>query len=73
MKSYFCSPASAASCFLIYAKIHPFVKDLREKLNDPEVLLNIEKAVTRTKWGKNRLQFMMKRVETMRQKLKASS
>jgi hypothetical protein len=54
--------------FLIYAKIHPFIKELREKLNDPEAFLNIEKAVTRTKWGKNRLQFMTKRVEMMRQK-----
>ncbi len=42
------------------------MRDLREKLNDPEFLLNIEKAVTRTKWRRNRLQFMMKRVEAMR-------
>ena len=52
---------------MIYAKIHPFVKELREKLGDPEAFLNIEKAVTRTKWGKNRLEFMVKRVEMMRQ------
>jgi hypothetical protein len=64
----FLQPGFSGELFLIYAKIHPFVKDLREKLNDPEVFLNVEKAVTRTKWGKNRLQFMMKRVETMRQK-----
>jgi len=53
----------------MYAKIHPFVKELRHKLNDPEAFLNIEKAVTRTKWGKNRLQFMIKRIEIMRQRL----
>jgi hypothetical protein len=45
------------------------VKELREKLGDPEAFINIEKAVTRTKWGRNRLQFMMKRVEIMREKL----
>jgi hypothetical protein len=69
----FLQPGFSGELFLIYAKIHPIVKDLREKLNDPEFYLNIEKAVTRTKWGKNRLQFMIKRVETMRQKLKGGS
>ena len=65
----FLQPGFSGELFLIYARIHPFVKELRVKLNDPEVFLNVEKAVTRTKWGKNRLQFMMSRVETMRQRL----
>jgi len=69
----FLQPGFSGELFIVYAKIHPFVKDLREKLNDPEAFLNLEKAVTRTKWGRNRLQFMMKRVETMREKRKASS
>jgi hypothetical protein len=59
--------------FLIYAKIHPFVKELRQKLNDPNAFLQLEKAVTRTKWGRDRLQFMMKRVETLRERRKAMS
>jgi len=65
----FLQPGFSGELFLIYAKIHPFVKELREKLGDPEAFLNLEKAVTRTKWGRNRLQFMIKRVEVMRQKL----
>jgi hypothetical protein len=69
----FLQPGFSGELFLIYAKIHPFVKELREKLNDPEAFLNLERAVTRTKWGRNRLQFMIKRVETMREKRKASS
>ena len=68
----FLQPGFSGELFLIYAKIHPFVKELREKLNDPEAFLNLEKAVTRTKWGRNRLQFMMKRVETLRQRIKGS-
>jgi hypothetical protein len=64
----FLQPAFSGELFLIYAKIHPFVKELREKLNDPEAFVNLEKVVTRTKWGKKRLQFVMTRVETMRQK-----
>lgn len=53
----FLQPGFSGELFLIYSKIHPLVKELREKLNDPEFFLNVEKAVTRTKWGKNRLQF----------------
>jgi hypothetical protein len=68
----FLQPGFSGELFVIYAKVHPLVKELREKLNDPHFFLNIEKAVTRTKWGKNRLVFMMKRVESMRQRLAAA-
>jgi hypothetical protein len=65
----FLAPAFSGEMFLLYAKIHPFVKELREKLNDPNAWKEIEDAVTRTEWGRNRLEFMIKRVETMRQRL----
>jgi hypothetical protein len=65
----FLQPGFSGELFVIYAKIHPFVKELREKLEDPEFFADVEKAVTRTKWGKNRLKFIMKRVEMMRQRM----
>jgi len=65
----FLQPGFSGELFLIYAKIHPLVRELREKVNDPEFFLNVEKAITRTKWGRNRLEFMIKRVEVMRQKI----
>jgi hypothetical protein len=64
----FLQPAVSGEMFLILAKVEPFLKELREKMNDPHVFANIEKAATRTEWGRDRLQFMVKRVETMRQK-----
>lgn len=64
----FLQPGFSGELFLIYAKIHPIVKEIRQKLNDPEFFLGVEKAVTRTKWGRNRLQFMMKRVDVLREK-----
>lgn len=69
----FLQPGFSGEMFLIYAKIHPFIKDLRQKLNDPNAFLEVEKALTRTKWGRDRLQFMMKRVETLREKRKAAA
>jgi hypothetical protein len=64
----FLQPACSGEMFLIFAKVHPFLKELREKLGDPHLFLNIEKVITHTKWGRDRLQFMLKRVETLRQK-----
>ncbi|HVN21363.1 MAG TPA: hypothetical protein VMU05_21435 [Dongiaceae bacterium] len=69
----FLAPGFSGELFLIYAKIHPFTKELREKLNDPNAFKDIETAVTRTKWGRDRLQFMMKRVEALREKKKAAA
>jgi hypothetical protein len=69
----FLQPGFSGELFLIYAKIHPFIKELREKLNDPNVFRTVEKAVTHTKWGKNRLQFMTNRVAALREKRKAAS
>ena len=62
------APGFSGEMFLIYAKIHPFIKELREKLNDPNAFKHLETAITRTEWGRERLQFMIKRVETLRQR-----
>jgi hypothetical protein len=64
----FLEPAFSGEMFLILAKVHPFLGELREKMGDIHIFKNIEDVATRTEWGRNRLQFMLKRVETMRQK-----
>ena len=69
----FLQPAFSGEMFLILAKVHPFLKELREKLGDPHFFATIEKVATRTKFGRERLAFMTKRVETMKQKRKGSS
>jgi hypothetical protein len=69
----FLQPSVSGEMFLIFAKVHPFLKELREKVGDPQLFLNIEKVITRTKWGRDRLQFMLKRVEALRQRRKSSS
>ena len=69
----FLAPGFSGEMFLIYAKVHPYLKELRQKLNDPNAWKDIETAVTRTKWGRDRLQFMIKRVEQIRERVKAAS
>ncbi len=69
----FLMPGFSGEMFLIYAKIHPFIKELRQKLNDPHAWEHVEKAITHTKWGRERLQFMIKRVEMMKERRKAGA
>jgi hypothetical protein len=69
----FLAPGFSGEMFLLYAKIHPFIKELRAKLDDPNAFKELETAVMRTKWGRNRLQFMIQRVAKMRERLANAS
>jgi hypothetical protein len=64
----FIQPAVSGEMVLIFAKIHPFLKELREKMGDPHMFENIEKVITGSKFGRDRLKLTLKRVETMREK-----
>ena len=55
------------------AKIHPFMKELAPETQRPECFGRMSRLRSpATKWGRDRLKFMMKRVETMREKRRAS-
>ena len=65
----FLVPGFSGEMFVMFAKVQPFLGDLREKLGDPEVFLDIEKVVMRTKWGRQRLKFLSKRMESWQQRM----
>jgi hypothetical protein len=65
----FLRPSSSGEMFVMFGKVHPFLKDLRQKLGDPEVFLDVEKVITNTKWGRERLKFILQRIETWREKM----
>jgi len=69
----FIQPAVSGEMFLVFGKVHPFLKELREKMGDPHMFANIEKVITNSKFGRERLKLTQKRVEAMREKRKASS
>ena len=64
----FLRPACSGEMFFILAKVYPFLADLREKMGDPELFRDVEKVATNTKWGRERLKFVIKRIEAMREK-----
>jgi hypothetical protein len=65
----FLRPAVSGEMFVLYAKVQPFIKELREKLGDREAFLDVEKVITRTRWGRERLKFISKRIETLRERM----
>jgi hypothetical protein len=64
----FIQPAVSSEMYFVLAKVHPFLKELREKMGDPHLFGNIEKVITKSKFGRERLKFTLKRVETLREK-----
>ena len=64
----FLRPAVSGEMFFMYAKVHPFVNELREKLGDPEAFGDMERVIMKTKWGRDRLKFIERRVAAWREK-----
>lgn len=69
----FLQPGISGEMFFIFAKIRPFLKELREKLNNPDIFGNIEKVATRSKLGRQRLERVSKAVEARRKALAAKA
>jgi hypothetical protein len=65
-ETLFLEPSFSSEMFLIFAKVQPFLKELREKLQNPHMLANIEKVVNNTKTGRGRLKFMQERLAARR-------
>lgn len=65
----FLVPGFSGEMFVMLAKVHPFLGELREQLGDPEVFADIEKVVKRTKWGRERLQFLLRRMDSWQARL----
>lgn len=64
----FLRPGFSGEMFVVFGKVYPFLAELRQKLDDPEVFLDVEKVIASTKWGRERLKFILKRIEIMREK-----
>jgi hypothetical protein len=65
----FLQPAVSGEMFIVFAKVQPFLKELREKAQDPHMFATIEKVIMSSKFGRDRFKFTLKRVETMRERL----
>jgi hypothetical protein len=52
----FVQPGCSGEMFFIFAKVYPFLKELREKMNNPDAWSNIERVATGSKTARKRLE-----------------
>ena len=51
----FLVPSFSGEMFTLFAKVRPFLGELRKKIRNPELLANIETLITSSKKGRERL------------------
>src|SRR4029077_8218898 len=51
--------------YFIFAKVRPFLKELRDKMNNPEMFLNMEKAILGSKLARGQFEKVEARVAAM--------
>jgi len=69
-ETLFLEPAFSGEMFLVFAKIHPFLKDLREKMQNPRMLANVEKVIKKSKASQERLKVVEQRLVARRKQVK---
>jgi len=69
----FLQPGSSGEMFFIFAKIHPYLKEFREKTNNPDAFANIEKVATGSKLARKRLERISENVEARMKALAKST
>ena len=69
-ETLFLEPAFSGEMFFIFAKIHPFLKDVRERTQNPRMLANVEKVITKSKAGQKRLKLFEQRMAARRKQTK---
>ena len=68
----FLQPSVSGEMFFLFAKVHPFLKELRGKLGDPQSFANIEKLIASSKPARERLKLTLQRVQLLREKRSTS-
>jgi hypothetical protein len=64
----FLEPAFSGELYFILAKVKPFLKELRERTKNPDMLMNVEKAILGSKAGREMFAKMEPRIQAMRPK-----
>ncbi len=54
----FLEPSFSGEMFVLYAKVRPFLKDLRQKMNSPQMFANVERLINGSKQAREFLKQM---------------
>lgn len=63
----FFEPAFCGELYFMFAKVRPFLKELREKMKNPDLFLLSEKVILGSKVGRKQFEKVEARVAAMRQ------
>ena len=62
----FFSPGVGNEMLFVFGKVHPFLKELREKTQNPTAFATVEKVINKSKTGRERFAQILKRIEAVR-------
>jgi hypothetical protein len=62
----FLQPGCSGEMFFLFAKVQPFLKELRQKMGNPDAWSNIEQVATGSKLARKRLERVAANVEKRR-------
>jgi hypothetical protein len=69
-ETLFLEPACSGEMFLIFGKLHPFLRDVRQKMQNPRMLANVEALITKSKASRERLEAVEQRLAARREQMK---
>jgi len=67
----FFEPSCSGEMFFVYAKVEPYLAEIREKMQNPMLLANVEK-LTKSEKGQERFKVISRNVENARKARKES-
>ncbi len=65
-RDLFLEPSFSGEMFVFFGKVEPFVKELREKMQNPAIFGNVEKVIVTSEGGLERLKQTQARLTAMR-------
>lgn len=68
----FLQPSISGEMMFVFAKVQPYIKEIRKKLNDPHSFENIEKVITGSRFGRERLKLTLERIKMLHEKRMAA-
>jgi hypothetical protein len=68
----FLEPSFSGEMFFIFSKVHPFLNELREKMQSPTMFGNVEKLINSTDTGRERFKMVQQRVAARRKAMAES-
>jgi len=71
-RALFLEGSFSGEMFVIFGKIEPFLKELREKMQNPNLFGNVEKVIMTSQGGPERLKQTQERMNAMRKAAKAA-